>query len=44
MKEISPTTLIDGDTTGYLKTFPSWSPDGRWLYFCRASRPAAKRP
>lgn len=26
----------DGDTTGYLKTFPSWSPDGRWLYFCRA--------
>ncbi len=26
----------DGDTTAYLKTFPSWSPDGRWLYFCRA--------
>lgn len=26
----------DGDTTGYLKTFPSWSPDGHWLYFCRA--------
>jgi hypothetical protein len=26
----------DGDTTSYLKTFPSWSPDGRYLYFCRA--------
>lgn len=26
----------DSDTAAYLKTFPSWSPDGRWLYFCRA--------
>lgn len=20
----------------YLETFPTWSPDGKWLYFCRA--------
>ncbi|MBN2666190.1 MAG: PD40 domain-containing protein [Bacteroidales bacterium] len=26
----------DADTTSYLETFPSWSPDGRFLYFCRA--------
>lgn len=26
----------DLDTTRYLETFPSWSPDGRYLYFCRA--------
>jgi hypothetical protein len=26
----------DRDTTRYLETFPSWSPDGRYLYFCRA--------
>ncbi len=26
----------DRDTTKYLETFPSWSPDGRYLYFCRA--------
>jgi hypothetical protein len=25
----------DADTTGYQKTFPSWSPDGRYLYYCR---------
>jgi len=24
------------DTTKYLQTFPSWSPDGRYLYYCRA--------
>jgi Tol biopolymer transport system component len=24
------------DTTRYLQTFPSWSPDGRYLYYCRA--------
>ncbi|HBC78193.1 MAG TPA: cytochrome C biosynthesis protein [Bacteroidales bacterium] len=24
------------DTTKYLETFPSWSPDGKFLYFCRA--------
>ena len=26
----------DSDTTRYLETFPSWSPDGKYLYFCRA--------
>ncbi|MCJ7449470.1 MAG: hypothetical protein MUO72_17475 [Bacteroidales bacterium] len=26
----------DRDTTRYLQTFPSWSPDGKYLYFCRA--------
>ena len=30
------TTITDRDTTKYLQTFPSWSPDGRYLYFCRA--------
>jgi hypothetical protein len=24
------------DTTKYLQTFPSWSPDGKYLYYCRA--------
>ena len=28
--------IIDRDTTKYLQTFPSWSPDGKYLYFCRA--------
>ncbi|MBK7627957.1 MAG: PD40 domain-containing protein [Bacteroidales bacterium] len=29
-------TVTDSDTTNYLQTFPSWSPDGKYLYFCRA--------
>ncbi len=24
------------DTNRYLQTFPSWSPDGKYLYYCRA--------
>lgn len=28
--------ITEPDTTRYLYTFPSWSPDGRYLYFCRA--------
>ncbi len=24
------------DTARYLQTFPSWSPDGKYLYYCRA--------
>ena len=29
-------SITDSDTTKYLQTFPSWSADGRYLYFCRA--------
>lgn len=29
-------SVTDKDTTKYLQTFPSWSPDGKYLYFCRA--------
>jgi dipeptidyl aminopeptidase/acylaminoacyl peptidase len=29
-------SITDRDTTKYLQTFPSWSPDGKYLYFCRA--------
>lgn len=29
-------SITDSDTTKYLQTFPSWSPDGKFLYFCRA--------
>lgn len=29
-------SISDSDTTRYLQTFPSWSPDGKYLYFCRA--------
>lgn len=29
-------TVTDSDTTKFLQTFPSWSPDGKYLYFCRA--------
>ncbi len=29
-------SISDRDTAEYLMTFPSWSPDGRFLYFCRA--------
>jgi hypothetical protein len=28
--------VTDRDTAKYQQTFPSWSPDGRYLYFCRA--------
>ena len=30
------TGINDRDTTKYLQTFPSWSPEGKYLYFCRA--------
>jgi hypothetical protein len=29
-------TVKESDTTKYLRTFPSWSPDGKYLYYCRA--------
>jgi hypothetical protein len=28
--------IKDSDATRYFQTFPSWSPDGKYLYFCRA--------
>jgi len=28
--------ITDSDSTPHLLTFPSWSPDGDFLYFCRA--------
>ena len=31
-------SVTDKDTTKYLLTFPSWSPDGKYLYFCRARK------
>jgi hypothetical protein len=31
-------SITDRDTTKYLQTFPSWSPDGGYLYFCRAKQ------
>ncbi len=35
-KEDEIISITDSDTAKYLQTFPSWSPDGRFLYFCRA--------
>ncbi len=37
-REQNETFLVppEKDTTSYLSTFPSWSPDGKYLYFCRA--------
>ena len=29
-------SITDRDTAKYLQTFPSWSSDGKYLYFCRA--------
>jgi hypothetical protein len=29
-------SVTDSDTTTYLETFPTWSPDGDYLYYCRA--------
>jgi hypothetical protein len=31
-----PSGTVEGDTTAYLETFPSWSPDGDYLYSARA--------
>ena len=27
--------LKDKDTVAYMETFPAWSPDGKYLYYCR---------
>ncbi len=37
--ERNEVSLILNDSTEY-ETFPCWSPDGRWLYYCTASEPA----
>jgi len=29
------TACIVNDTVQYMETFPCWSPDGSWLYYCR---------
>lgn len=34
--------ITEPDTTRYLYTFPSWSPDGRYLYFCRSLQTGSK--
>jgi len=36
--EMSPVT--ETDSVPYLETFPEWSPDGRFLYYCRARQTA----
>lgn len=28
--------INDDDTAKYMSTFPTWSPDGRYLYYCRS--------
>lgn len=30
------TNINEDDNIKYLRTFPSWSPDGKYLYYCRA--------
>ena len=32
--ELSP--IVEKDTVKYMETFPEWSPDGKYLYYCRA--------
>lgn len=29
-------SISEEDTTSYIRTFPGWSPDGKYLYYCRA--------
>ncbi len=36
--EISPITGGNNDSLVHLETFPAWSPDGRFLYFCTATQ------
>lgn len=36
IKENETVNIADQDSTKYLQTFPSWSPDGKYLYFCQA--------
>jgi hypothetical protein len=34
--EVDP--VPEDDTTRFMETFPEWSPDGRYLYYCRAKQ------
>lgn len=34
--EVSP--IPESDTAKYMETFPEWSPDGRYLYYCRTNQ------
>ncbi len=36
--EISPITGGNNDSLVHLETFPTWSPDGKFLYFCTATQ------
>ena len=33
--------IADKDTLQYMGTFPCWSPDGKFLYYCRTEQPEA---
>lgn len=35
---VSPITGSDNDSLVHLETFPTWSPDGKFLYFCTATQ------
>ncbi len=37
-KENEMLVLKDSDTIQYMETFPEWSPDGKYLYYCRAEQ------
>ena len=30
--------VVDKDSVEYMETFPEWSPDGKYLYFCRTEQ------
>ena len=30
--------IKEDDTLKYMETFPEWSPDGKYLYYCRANQ------
>lgn len=36
-KKNTITSVKEDDTTNCLRTFPSWSPDGKFLYYCKST-------
>jgi len=36
MEKNEMSAVPEDDTTRYMETFPEWSPDGKYLYYCRA--------